>query len=94
VGEPTSFVLHRFVEAHVDGAGWLPSDPGHSVHFVTPAHVVLALDDEPYDPEWQRELVVTTLEAGGRIEASGPAGAATLAVRAWSPSHQASTMTR
>jgi hypothetical protein len=67
-----SFVLHRWVESHVEGVGWLPSDPGASVHVVDARHVFLALDDEPYDPEAQRELVLRVVRTAGELPARMP----------------------
>jgi hypothetical protein len=59
---PTGFTLHRFVETWIDGLGWVPSDPGESVHVVDPAHIIIAFDDVPYEPDSQRDLSVTLVE--------------------------------
>ena len=81
IGE-TSFTLHRFVETWIDGLGWVPSDPGESVHVVDPAHVILAFDDAPYDPDSQRDLRVAfaaPLEWAPPV----PDGARSLLLRSW-----------
>ena len=64
-GEPGAVELHRFVETWIDGAGWVPSDPGESVHVVDTRHVVISDDALPYDPETQRGL---TLRRQGALE--------------------------
>lgn len=56
------FTLHRFVEAWIDGVGWVPSDPGESVHVVDARHVFIATDDGDYDPESQRGLSLRIAE--------------------------------
>lgn len=61
------FVLHRFVEVWLTGAGWVPSDPGESLHLVDTRHLVLSVDDEGYDPEEQRELRVTLISPPGPL---------------------------
>jgi len=55
-GDGRPFVLHRFVEGWIDGIGWVPSDPGESVHLVDARHVFVASEDASYDPESQRGL--------------------------------------
>jgi transglutaminase-like putative cysteine protease len=69
------FALHRFVEVWIGGAGWLPSDPGESLHVVDTRHLVLAVDDESYDPEEQRRLRVTLSSAPGALRLLEPARA-------------------
>ena len=61
------FRLHRFVEVWLAGAGWVPSDPGESLHLVDTRHLVLAVDDSGYDPEEQRDLVVTLVSSPGPL---------------------------
>ena len=61
------FTLHRFVEVWLTGAGWVPSDPGESLHLVDTRHLILAVDGESYDPEAQREMTVTLLSAPGLL---------------------------
>lgn len=91
---PATFMLHRFVETHVDGAGWIPSDPGDSVHLVAPSHVILAFDDAPYDPDSQRELRVTPLEAPVLFELRGGDGSRPLVFRSWGATRRAGTIPR
>ena len=62
------FQLHRFVESWIDGIGWLPSDPGQTIHAVDARHVVLAVDDELYDPEAQRGLVLRAVAPSRVLE--------------------------
>ena len=62
-GADPPFVLHRFVESWIDGIGWVPSDPGESIHVVDARHVFIATDDAEYDPESQRSLRVTIAES-------------------------------
>jgi transglutaminase-like putative cysteine protease len=76
-----SFRLHRFVESWVEGSGWLPSDPGRSVHVVDERHVVVALDDSPYDPESQRSLVLRPASRPARLHDLSVEGARALVVR-------------
>ena len=68
------FVLHRFIECWLTGVGWTPSDPGESLHLVDTRHLVLALDHENYDPEAQRELIVTLVSAPGPLVPVTPGG--------------------
>jgi transglutaminase-like putative cysteine protease len=80
------FVLHRFVETWIDDLGWVPSDPGTSVHLVDPRLVVLAVEAGAYDPEQQRELRVTVLRPPGPLDVlvpvdAGATGRAVLLVR-------------
>jgi transglutaminase-like putative cysteine protease len=60
--EPAGFKLHRYVESFVDGVGWVPSDPGESIHLVDAHHLFIATDVAPYDPAEQRGLSVTVAE--------------------------------
>lgn len=60
--EGRAFLLHRFVETWVDGVGWVPSDPGESVHVIDARHLFIAADDAPYDPESQRTLQLRVAE--------------------------------
>ncbi len=55
-------LLHRFLETWIDGVGWVPSDPGESVHLVDARHVVLGTDAAPYDPAAQASLRVRFAE--------------------------------
>jgi len=57
------FELHRYVETFIEGVGWVPSDPGESIHLVDVHHIFISTDDAPYDPEAQRGLVVTVAES-------------------------------
>lgn len=91
---PATFTLHRFVETHVDGAGWIPSDPGDSVHLVAPSHVILAFDDAPYDPDSQRELRVTPIETPVLFELRGGDGSRPLVFRSWGATRGAGTIPR
>lgn len=81
---PTGFTLHRFVEAWIDGLGWVPSDPGESVHVVDPSHVIVALDDAPYDPDSQHDLTVAIAEPVEWMRPS-PRRARPLLTRSWAP---------
>jgi transglutaminase-like putative cysteine protease len=82
---PVGFMLHRFVETWIDGVGWVPSDPGDSVHVVDPLHVLIALDEEPYDPESQRDLGVVLAERLEplAVDSAIPAGARRLVHARW-----------
>jgi len=42
--------FHRWLETRVPDVGWLPSDPGYSVHFVDPFHLICSVADKPADP--------------------------------------------
>lgn len=68
--------LHRFLETWIDGTGWVPSDPGESIHAVDARHIFIATDSERYDPESQRGLTLKAAEplrrplAGEAVEAT------------------------
>lgn len=66
------FALHRFVESWVDDVGWLPSDPGESVHLVDARHLVLAVEGQPYDPESQRGLLVVVARPPDALSLAAP----------------------
>lgn len=80
------FELHRWIETWVDGLGWVPSDPGESVHLVDARHVALAVESEAYSPGDQRLLTVRVIEPPLLLRARRvPPGTAPLLVRAVRP---------
>ena len=93
-GQPAAFKLHRFIETFIDGAGWIPSDPGDSIHLVAPTHLILALDDEPYDPEWQRDLQVTAMEQLADFKVTDAPEGRPLVLRSWGSARRAGTIPR
>lgn len=76
-----TFLLHRFVETWIDGVGWIPSDPGESIHGVDARHVFIAVEDGTYDPESQRLLHLRIAEPLSlSLAADAPSGLRPLVV--------------
>ena len=42
----TPQLLHRWTEVFLPDRGWVPSDPGHSIHYITSSYLLLALGEE------------------------------------------------
>jgi hypothetical protein len=59
------FTLHRFVETWLPGVGFVPSDPGESIHYVSERHLVLAVEGDAYDAESFRQLVLRPISWAG-----------------------------
>jgi transglutaminase-like putative cysteine protease len=83
------FVLHRTVETWIDDLGWVPSDPGASVHVVDARLLVLGTDDEEHDAERERDLLLVVarppLGLPLALRAALPLGTPVLLVRPVAP---------
>lgn len=66
------FELHRFVASHLEGAGWVLSDPGESVHLVDTRHLILSFGEQ-HDLEAQRHLRITLVGHLGAFTLPGSA---------------------